>query len=119
MKTSDPQVSESGMVTTEFALALIPFAIIVMVAMSGIAVAGAHIEARSASTILARAAGQGYSSTELEDLAQSLLPGAAVEVHSEEQLVTVRLTYRTPGIRAIFGVITAQSTALREPGTVP
>jgi len=112
-------VSDAGMVTAEFAVALPAFVLVVLAALSGVAVMTAQLRCADAADIAARMAARGDGATVVRSVALQDVPGSAgVSLTSTATLVTATVHARLtlPGLsRFIPGVVVrAHVTDARE-----
>jgi hypothetical protein len=102
-------VTDAGMVTAEFAVALPAFVLVVLAALSGVALMTAQLRCADAADVAARMAARGDSATVVRSVALADVPGGAgLSLTSTATLVTatVRARLSLPGLsKFIPGVV--------------
>jgi Flp pilus assembly protein TadG len=116
--TSD--VPDAGMVTAEFAVALPAFALVVLAALSGIAVMTAQLRCEDAADVAARMAARGDAGSLVQTTALNGAPGSAtLDVVTSTTLVTATVSARIAPLglsRFLPGVtVRAKVVEAREP----
>lgn len=111
---------DGGMVTAEFAVALPAFVLVVLAALSGVAVMTAQLRCVDAAAVAARMAARGDSSSLVQATALSGAPGSAqIDVVTTTSLVTATvraqvsplgLSWFLPGV-----IVEAKVVEAREP----
>lgn len=100
---------DSGMVTAEFAVALPAFVLVVLAALSGVAVMTAQLRCADAADIAARMSARGDTTVVVQAAALTGAPGSAhLELSSTATLVTATVQARLslPGLsRFLPGVV--------------
>jgi hypothetical protein len=113
---------DAGMVTAEFAVALPAFVLVVLAALSGVAVMTAQLRCADAADVAARMAARGTASSLVHAAALGGAPnGAQLTVVTTSTLVTatVRAHLSPPGLARFLPSVTVQAhvTDAREPAS--
>jgi Flp pilus assembly protein TadG len=111
---------DAGMVTAEFAVALPAFVLVVLAALSGVAVMTAQLRCADAADVAARMAARGSASSLVRAAALSGAPGGAqliVATTSTLVTATVQARLSPPGLARFLPSVTVQAhvTDVREP----
>lgn len=108
--------TESGMVTAELAIAIIPVMLILIAALGALGGVLMSIDVHAAVAVIARAASLGATTAELDTLAESVVSGSTVTAEYQNGYVHVTLSATPPAHLRWLGTIAADAHAMIEPG---
>jgi len=109
----EPARRDSGMVTAEFAVALPAFVLVVLAALSGVAIVTADLRCADAAGVAARMAARGDSPDLTREVASRAAPrGAALEVNRSGGFVTATVVSRLafPGLSHLIPAVVVAQT---------
>ena len=112
--------AESGMVTAEIAMGLIPIMWAFLLLMAAIALGNAALHAQEIARDLARSAAIGKPVGAMISYYEQEVSGSSIEVGTSGEYVVVTVTVEPSGILTPFDMDVSQTVmALPEPGVTP